>query len=218
MSGTTNHLEHCPLCGGQRTGVEALRSAGREFYICGHCSLIFVDKAFHLCAGDEKARYETHCNNILDEGYVAFLSRIITPSIEFLEPGMRGLDFGCGPGPTLSRILELRGFPCDDYDPFFVPEPPRPPYDFIFSTECLEHFTSPGIEIGNICSMLKKGGILCIMTELWATTETFEGWYYARDPSHVSFYHLRTLDFIRDFFRLEDVWNDGSRCAIFRKL
>ncbi len=210
-------LEHCPLCGSSRTEDVPRHVSGRRFYLCRDCSLIFVDKAFHLCPGDERARYETHRNSILDEGYVAFLNGIITPAIEHLEPGMRGLDFGCGPGPTLSRILALRGFDCDDYDPFFFPVPPRPPYEFIFSTECLEHFASPRAELEKICAMLKKGGLLCIMTELWRTIEDFPEWYYARDPSHISFYHQSTLDFIRDCLRLEDVWSDASRCAVFRK-
>jgi len=36
---------------------------------------------------------------------------------------LHGLDYGCGPGPTLSVMLREKGFKMADYDPFFKPMP-----------------------------------------------------------------------------------------------
>jgi len=81
----------------------------------------------------------------------------------------------------------------------------------------LEHFHHPGIEIRRISSLLKPGGLLGIMTERWTTAEQFASWYYTRDPTHVCFYHARTLEFICHRYGFAGVWLDESRVAILRR-
>ena len=75
-------------------------------------------------------------------------------------------------------LVRRRRIACDDYDPLFADHPFRPPYDFIFATECLEHFHNPESEIRRISSLLKPGGLLGTMTERWTTLEQFPNWYY----------------------------------------
>jgi hypothetical protein len=57
----------------------------------------------------------------------------------------RWLDFGCGPGPTLFRMMEEWGHPCCNCDPFFAPDPGvfADTYDFVACTEGLEHLQDP---------------------------------------------------------------------------
>jgi SAM-dependent methyltransferase len=207
----------CPLCSvvGQTTDVRG--ADRRRFYLCSNCSLIFADPEHRLSPAEEKAFYLTHENSIENPGYVEFLNRVVQPMLLHLDSGMRGLDYGCGPGPTLSLLLQRRGIACDDYDPLFADRPLQPPYDFAFSTECFEHFHKPEIEIRRISSLLKPGGLLGIMTERWTTLEVFASWYYTRDPTHVCFYHERTLDFLCRRFGFTPVWMDGSRVAILRR-
>ncbi|HSK31814.1 MAG TPA: class I SAM-dependent methyltransferase [Candidatus Limnocylindria bacterium] len=145
------------------------------------------------------------------------MNRVVQPMLPHLDAGMRGLDYGCGPGPTLSLLLQRRGIACDDYDPLFADRLLQPSYDFVFSTECFEHFHQPEIEIRRISSLLKPRGLLGIMTERWTTREGFANWYYTRDPTHVCFYHERTLDFICRRFGFEPVWMDANRAAILRR-
>lgn len=134
-----------------------------------------------------------------------------------LNDGMRGLDYGCGPEPTLSLLLERQGIVCEDYDPLFADRILQPPYDFVFSTECFEHFHQPAVEIQKIASLLKPGGLLAIMTERWTTLDEFTSWYYTRDPTHVCFYQTRTLDFVCERYGFTPVWMDESRAAILRR-
>jgi len=186
----------------------------RRYYLCDNCSLIFVDPEHHLSPEQEKAFYLNHENNIENAGYIDFLNRIVQPMLSFLTRGMRGLDYGCGPGPTLSLLLNQKGMRCDDYDPLFTDCALRTPYDFVFATECFEHFHRPGVELQRIGSLLKPRGWLGIMTERWTTPEEFANWYYTRDPTHVCFYHVNTLDYICKQYGYSSVWMDQSRVAI----
>ena len=207
----------CPLClvSGQTTDVRG--ADDRRYYLCGNCSLIFADPAHYLSPAEEKARYETHENSIKNPGYVRFLKRVVEPILPYLDRGMRGLDYGCGPGPTLSLLVRQQGIGCEDYDPLFADRPLQPPYDFVFSTECFEHFYRPAMDIERIHALLKPGGLLGIMTERWTTLEAFADWYYTRDPTHVSFYHANSLDFLCIRFGFTPMWMDEKRVAIFRR-
>lgn len=211
-----NIREQCPLC--NSTSDCTIKGAdGRKYCRCMECKLIFVPESDHLSLADERARYETHQNSIENAGYVEFLNRLLEPVSDYLEPGMRGLDYGCGPGPTLSKLARERGFVCDDYDPLFMNAVLEKEYDFILSTECFEHFRKPELEISRILNILAPRGILGIMTEVWQDTESFSNWYYTRDPTHVCFYHLETILHMCDAFAMHVLWSDLSRVFILQK-
>ncbi|MEX2523532.1 MAG: class I SAM-dependent methyltransferase [Gammaproteobacteria bacterium] len=198
--------------------LTAIRGADeRRYYLCGHCSLIFADEEHYLPIEQEKAHYETHENSIENSGYVSFLNRLVEPMLPCLNGGMRGLDYGCGPGPTLSLMMKRQGIECGDYDPLFVDRKPQPPYDFITATECFEHFQRPAREMEYIASLLGPGGLLGIMTERWTSTAAFAGWYYTRDPTHVSFYHEKTFEFLCRRFGFSRVWMDDRQVIILRR-
>ena len=205
----------CPLC--RTAGCEPVRGADdRSYYRCGHCLLIFADARHRLSRAEEAAHYRTHENGIHQRGYVEFLDRVIEPMLPHLRPSTRGLDFGCGPGPTLSLLVRRQGIACEDYDPIFHDVPLTPPYDFLFATECFEHFFSPARELERICGLLRPGGLLGIMTELWTDLSSFQSWYYTRDPTHVSFFHERTMEFICGRYGFERLWSDGRRVILLR--
>ena len=115
----------CPLCGGPEAASfferDDPRYGPRRYARCPACALVFLDPALRLGPEHERARYATHRNHPGDAGYVAFLARLTDPLCARLRPGWRGLDFGCGPGPTLSTMLAERGYPTADYDPLFFP-------------------------------------------------------------------------------------------------
>ncbi len=190
----------------------------RVYYLCSRCMLISVDSRYFLSVDDERARYETHNNTIENEGYVTFLNRIIKPMLEFITPGMIGVDYGCGPGPTLSQLVRRAGIECDDYDPIFYPGQLRTQYDFIFCTETFEHFFYPKQEIEKISTLLVPGGFLGVMTELWGSVKQFETWYYTRDPTHVSFYHRDTFDYICQTAGFVKRYSDDKRVIVLEKV
>jgi hypothetical protein len=116
----TSSVLYCPLC--EATAVMDYASDKiRNYVSCGKCRLVFVPNKFHLSPSDEKEIYDQHQNSPDDSGYRVFLSRLLTPLVERLEPNRTGLDFGSGPGPTLSVMLSEKGHEMDIYDPFYAP-------------------------------------------------------------------------------------------------
>jgi hypothetical protein len=207
----------CRLCREQRQ-IQCIDGAdNRTYFLCEHCFLIYVHSDHFLTIEEERRRYETHNNSIKNKGYVAFLNRIIQPMLHYIRPGMHAIDYGCGPGPTLSKLLGRKGITCTDYDPIFYPAQIPADYDFIFSTETFEYFFSPRDEIIKLSMMLKPGGYLGLMTECWKSTEQIATWYYTRDPAHVSFYHQCTLQYISDIFVFRIIHTDDQRVFILQK-
>ncbi len=187
----------CTLCG-SRAAPSPRVAFGRRFLDCPDCGLVRSAPDELPSPDDERARYATHENDPDDPGYRAFLDRLAIPLGERLAPGARGLDFGCGPGPTLSRMLTERGWPTVDWDPFFDPNPAvlDARYDFVTCTEVLEHLHEPMHTLEQIAALLEPGGWLGVMTGVLDDEIAFEAWWYARDPTHVAFYRPRTLVWI----------------------
>ncbi len=209
----------CPLCHSIVQSIESVEGPlDRPYFHCSYCDLMFVSPETHLSVKDELKRYRKHENDIEDPRYVRFLNQAVKPALAYLSPGMEGLDFGSGPGPALSQILQRKGISCGNYDPLFGPELPDGPFDFVFSTEAFEHFYDPVKEMQLINERLKPGGLLTVMTMLHKGIKHFRNWFYARDDTHVVFYSLSTFDFICRRWNFEILWNDGKRVIILRKL
>lgn len=157
----------CPLC----TSENAARfhnDKRREYLLCPTCHLIFVPPEHHLSAEDEKAQYDLHENSPEDPAYRQFLGRLLRPMQERIAPKSQGLDFGSGPGPTLSVMFEEIGHSMSIYDHFYAQDLSvlDKPYDFITATEVVEHLHYPGKELDRLWACLKPGGHLGIMTKL----------------------------------------------------
>ncbi|EQC51980.1 class I SAM-dependent methyltransferase [Bacteriovorax sp. DB6_IX] len=196
---------NCTLCQSSNSIIYSELSDANYFQ-CQECLFIFQDPATYLVNSEEKARYDTHQNNPEDEGYRKFLSRVVDPLLERIQPGDKGLDFGCGPGPTISVMLEERGFAVDNYDLYFCPETKLidGSYDFITSTEVFEHFYKPGREIERIWKLLKPGGVLGVMTLFYPETEEeFRKWWYKNDPTHVCFFSPEVFNFLAEKYGAE---------------
>lgn len=207
----------CTLCGGDVLELICPDNDHRCYYHCQTCQLIFASPVFFPNREREISRYREHNNGIDQPGYVAFLERIINPAFSFIPPGAIGLDYGCGPVPTLSKLVNRRGdVKCYDYDPLFDFDHPGEVYDFIFSTECLEHFHHPHAELEKILDLLKPGGHLFLMTERWESVKRFLTWYYKTDPTHVSFYHRDTFDYITAHYGLTELLSDRNRIMILK--
>jgi len=111
----------CPLCFCEQIFPLAPIDS-KIYHRCKVCGLTFLSPEFHLNAEAQRSRYETHQNSPLDSRYRVFLSRMTDFLIPKLLPGWTGLDFGSGPGPTLSVMLEEKGFQMKIYDPYFAPQ------------------------------------------------------------------------------------------------
>ncbi len=187
----------CPLCAG--AGINQYYEDKQRVYLqCSRCELVHVPAEHWLDAAAERAEYDLHQNSGADPGYRRFLSRLSEPMLERLQPGMAGLDFGCGPGPVLAQMLREQGLQVDLFDPFYFDDPAllRKQYDFITASEVVEHLQRPAEEFERLFCMLRPGGVLGIMTKLVRSPEAFSGWHYIRDLTHIAFYSRRTFEYI----------------------
>jgi 2-polyprenyl-3-methyl-5-hydroxy-6-metoxy-1,4-benzoquinol methylase len=167
--------------------------------------LAFANRKQLPSAADERSRYELHQNSPSDEGYRAFLNRLVDPLCEVLPPNAQGLDFGCGPGPTLSAIMSERGYTVRNFDPFFFPDATyrEQRYDFVTATEVLEHMFTPATEIRGLLNLIKPNGWLALMTSVRTPDVDFENWHYPFDPTHVAFFSARSFEWIQRHWKLE---------------
>lgn len=189
----------CPICSG--TNVFSFQLIGSiEYFRCKACLGLFTDPKSRLCPQEEKERYSLHNNDVEDPEYRKFLSKLYDPLIKKLKKESRGLDYGCGPGPALASMLREEGFSVDIYDPYFFPDESYrdKEYDFITCTEAAEHFYEPQKEFNKLDQVLSDKGILGVMTNFYEDTINFEDWYYRKDPTHVVFYTVKTLQCIAE--------------------
>jgi hypothetical protein len=196
---TSSEQSACPLCG--NTDITPYhRDDTRNYLQCGACKLVFVPPGQHLSAADEKACYDRHDNRPDDPGYRHFLERLFAPLSQRLAAHARGLDFGCGPGPTLSVMFEEAGHPMALYDPFYAPDRAvlSGPYDFITLSEVAEHLAAPSKELDNLWAALAPGGWLGIMTKRVRDPAAFKSWHYINDPTHVCFFSEATFQWLAD--------------------
>lgn len=184
----------CPLCHKEQPFLEA-RIGAKYYWRCQDCRMIFLSPEQRLGEKEERERYLEHENNPSDPQYRQFLSQLSLHLTPHLPLGAHGMDYGAGPGPTLSVMLEEQGFRMSIYDPFFAPDTLvlERIYDFITCTEAVEHFYDPAREFTRMDDLLKPGGWLGIMTEMVTPDNDFKSWWYHRDPTHVCFYRQETM-------------------------
>ena len=183
------------------------------------CRLVFVPKRFWLSVEEEKARYDLHENSSLDPGYRRFLSRLSKPLLEKLSPLQKGLDFGCGPGPTLSLLLEEQSHHVDLYDLYYHNDSAvfEKKYVFICATEVMEHLGDPNREFESLFTMLQQGGWLGIMTKLVIDEEAFSQWHYIRDLTHICFYSRSTFEYLAERFNAELHFVSNDVILLYKK-
>lgn len=199
----------CPLC--TLHSVFYCQDRLRRFFRCENCELIFADPASQLSTEEEKKIYDLHENRPDDPYYRKFLSQLSEPLLEKLPPAAQGLDYGCGPGPALKLLLEEKGMAVSLYDLYYFPDRDtlNKKYDFVTSTEVVEHFAKPAESWVHLADLVKPGGYLGIMTSLFTRADCngFQRWRYKNDPTHVSFYTPETIHWLATYlgFRVEIV-------------
>ena len=184
----------------------------KKYWKCNFCQAKFLDEVHRLDLKEERNRYEQHNNKIHDEAYRSFLSKLAEPLKTKLSSGGSGLDFGCGPGPTLSIMLEEAGHTMELYDIYYHPDTSvlEKTYDFMTATEVIEHLYHPDKVWQQWLNLVKPKGWIGLMTKLVIDVDAFAGWHYKNDPTHVVFFSRHTFQFLaeRDKLELEFFGND----------
>ncbi len=188
----------CPLC---NTQVKIFFiSKKREYYNCSTCFSISMNPNSYVSSDHEKNRYQEHNNDVNDSEYQDFVKPIVNAVITAFKKTDSGLDFGCGTGPVITKLLRDLNYDITTYDPFFDnnPDTLKTNYNYIACCEVIEHFHNPFKEFRLLKSLLRPNGKLYCMTELYHENIDFEKWYYKNDDTHVIFYHSKTFDWIKE--------------------
>jgi SAM-dependent methyltransferase len=202
---TADKKQVCTLCRAESSFYALSREM--VYLRCRNCLSVFMAPWFHPGPHKEKARYETHNNDINDAGYREFVRPVVNEVLGKFSIKSRGLDFGAGTGPVVSGLLGEKGFHVELYDPFFWNDKQKleTKYDYIVCCEVMEHFHNPEKEFRLLRSLLEPGGSLICMTDLFKEETDFGKWRYKDDETHVFFYHMKSLEWIRgeySFFSL----------------
>ena len=208
----------CPLCE-SKDYSQIHKDSLREYLSCSGCEFVFVPKPYHLSETDEKLRYDTHNNDPSDNRYRQFLSQLEEPLLQKIPEKSYGLDFGSGPGPTLSLILEEKGHHVELYDKFYASKDSvfNKRFDFITATEVIEHLRDPMLEFKRLSSCLRVNGYFALMTHLLTEETDFKSWYYKNDPSHIGFFNKQSLIYIAKELNFEvDIYSE--RVIFLKKL
>lgn len=195
----------CPLCNSASTVFYKYKK--QIYHQCNNCYGIFVDKKLIPDRETEMLRYQKHDNDIEDKGYQKFVFSITSAIIRDFTRNHRGIDFGAGTGPVISKILQDNDFQIKLYDPFFhnYPDLLQDKYDYIAACEVIEHFHNPKKEFKLLKKLLLKNGKLYCMTNIYNENIDFQNWDYISDKTHVFFYHKKTLHWIKEEFRFSNV-------------
>lgn len=214
---------HCRLCRSPSSEVfqcceEKVKkgsSLSRHYWKCENCDYVFLDDSQLPSPAEERAVYDLHENSPEDAAYVAFLSQLVDPLKKHLKASLsdkeklHGLDFGCGPGPTIAAMFAdefwKTRITVQNYDPIFFPKPTpwEQSFDFIASTEVFEHLHHPADTIEKLWNILKPGGLLAVMSSLRREEVDFASWHYRRDPTHVGFFSEQTVHWLEEQFNAE---------------
>jgi 2-polyprenyl-3-methyl-5-hydroxy-6-metoxy-1,4-benzoquinol methylase len=175
------------------------------------------DSQFYLYPEEEKKHYEKHNNDVNDIGYQNFTAPVKQFVLQNQKQSDKGLDFGSGTGPVISKMLLDKGFIITQYDLYFEPIQERlnTKYDYIVCSEVWEHFQQPNKELIQLSKMLKANGRLIVMTLIYADAINFETWHYRLDITHIFIYRKKTMEYIAKKFNLElELMTD--RLIVFR--
>jgi 2-polyprenyl-3-methyl-5-hydroxy-6-metoxy-1,4-benzoquinol methylase len=180
--------------------------------------MVHVPSEFWVSENEEKAIYDLHDNQIDDQGYRRFLSRVFDPLNKLLPANSSGLDFGCGPGPALAAMLEEAGHSVSLYDIFYYPDSAvlNRQYQFITATEVVEHLSQPKQELERLWRCLEPGGLLGIMTKKVQDKEAFSRWHYKNDLTHICFFAERSFEYLSEQWGA-DIVHTGKDVIIFKK-
>ncbi|OPL10405.1 MAG: hypothetical protein AVO34_03440 [Firmicutes bacterium ML8_F2] len=205
----------CQLCG-KRADYFA-QIGEKRYYRCCNCCSVLLDPAAHPSTAEEKLRYDKHKNNIDDPGYRNFVRPLVEAVVQDCAVEKEGLDYGAGPGPVAAAMLGEKGYRVTLYDIFYHPDKSvfNKSYDFIICSEVIEHFRLPADEFRKLRRLLRPGGWLYCMTEMYTEGIDFKNWPYKNDSTHLFFYHPLAFQWIEKNIGFTSLFFKG-RVIIYR--
>ncbi len=190
------------------------------YFVCDNCDFLCKSAEHHQDLNTQKARYALHQNDENDRGYQAYFQRFLDFVLPLVGKPESALDFGCGASTLLAKMLEENGIPCDYFDPLFHPQNTleNKKYQLIVSTEVFEHLHQPKAVFEVLLNGLDAGGYLALQTQFHPNDiKAFLGWYYHQDPTHISFFTVKTFSVLCEAFGCEVLGDNQKNIVLIRK-
>jgi len=210
----------CRVCGSKnfnkKFAAEILKKYKVDYFLCNNCSFLQTETPYWL----EEA-YKNPIS-VADTGIMSRnigLSQITVTIIYFLfNKQGKFLDFAGGYG-ILTRLMRDIGFHFYHYDKyaqnlfakgFELNKDKNSKFDLVTTFETFEHFVEPIEEIEKI---LQFSDNIFFSTELLPSPipEPEKWWYYSMGSGqHISFYSLKTLNYIARKYNMNLLTNNSS--------
>jgi hypothetical protein len=210
----------CKICQASTSSVKDVKKE-LIYYRCDVCGFVFLDDKYMVNAIEEKSKYNQHNNSLENEGYVQMFEEFIDISIApYMNNISTALDFGSGPEPVFSKLLERRGLDVDIYDLYYSPKKvyEHKNYDLITSTEVFEHLSKPLEILELLVKTLNSNGYIVLMTKFPPEDDKeFLAWWYRRDPTHISFFTPKSFELMAEKVGLKVLKTINENIVVFQK-
>ncbi len=214
-------MSDCKICKNLVTSIEDVKKA-LVYHRCTSCGFVFLDEKFIVNKKEEKKKYDQHNNSLENKGYVQMFEDFLNLSVNFYKKDIHTvLEFGSGPEPVLSKLLEQRGFEVDIYDLYYAPKKvyATKSYDLITSTEVFEHLSSPLEVLELLVKHLNTNGYIALMTKFPPKDDQiFLAWWYRRDPTHISFFTPKSFEVMAEKVGLRVLKIMNDNIVVFQKV
>ena len=215
----------CKICGASVNKIFDAKILNKyivNYYFCDFCGFMQTEEPYWLSEAYNEAI------NIFDTGVMSrnieFVKRTSIILFFCFDKTAKYLDYAGGYG-VFTRLMRDVGFDFYWYDPyaknlvargFEYLETQSQEIAALTVFECFEHLLNP---INEIEKMLKLSTSIIFSTNVLPAVipEPKDWWYYGFEHGqHISFFSLRTLQFIAGKFQL-NLYSDGTQHHIFTK-
>jgi len=213
-------MNECKICDETTITIEDVKKK-LFYYRCSSCGFVYLDDNHQVNSIEEKSKYDQHNNSLENEGYVQMFEDFIDLSIApYLKNIKKVLDFGSGPEPVFSKLLERRGLEVEIYDLYYSPQKVYEGnrYDLITSTEVFEHLSKPLETLNLLVEHLNTNGYIVLMTKFPPQEDkVFLDWWYRRDPTHISFFTPKSFEVMAEKVGLKVLKTINENIVVFQK-
>ncbi len=180
--------------------------------------MISVPPRYWVDEEQERRRYDLHDNTLSNDGYVRYLTQVVseTEKLKLTDPHI--LDFGSGPNAVLTTLLKEKGYRAEAYDPLFGLElEKKQKFDLVIMCEVIEHLRDIRSELELVIGVLCPYGKLLLRTQPYPSLERFSGWWYAQDPTHINFFSEKSLRKVASILGMELVGTAVKDIFVLRR-
>lgn len=202
----------CKICG---KNTISLTIKGITYEKCEHCGFLSKKDEFILSPKDEYNRYLLHDNDN-SESYYNYQEKFYFEVKEFLENKV--LDYGCGNNHMLVNVLEKHGIKSSYYDLYFYNNTnyEKDRYKAIILEEVIEHLKDPIEVLKHLYDIMETGGNFIIRTR-FVSDELNPDWWYLRDTTHISFFNVKTFQYLCSIFNMKIIYCNDIDVIILKK-